>query len=437
MWRLAMATHKLYIGDNSEVLDELREKVDVIYSDPVYAAPNKAFKNYDDMSPLWLNKLSECLIKSKEIMANDGVIFISIGETQVCRLKLVCDAIFGIENKIAMVAVKTPNQTENTNIIKNTDYLLIYGQSKDSKLNFESKTQEARCTTGRAGQRIVTIDIHAGIRVEVDDGVYTDEDIFKTGGNEDLTLKKGPIVVENKELMESIQLRGRWSNPNDVRAWLKVFKKEVEGPVYNKFGKELIEFYLCGKRFQPRMIKSGYDKMCTCWPQFLTKGSTELKEEIGENEFTYPKSVDFVKYIISIGTKKKDAVILDYYAGSGTTLEAVARFNDEQGTDMTAILVTNDEKDIWKDVTLQRIRTLNDGIRPDGTVYSDGLNFGYKVIKLDKKQSKPEAKDSQRLDAIMPNHDIDKLNKYLKKAGITTDYLTLYEILALTKNDEQ
>jgi len=75
--------------------------------------------------------------------------------------------------------------------------------------------------------------------------------------------------------------------------------------------------------------------------------------------------------------------VLDYYAGSGTTLQAVAEYNDDQEKDIFAILVTNNENDIAEKVTIPRITTLQTGIRPDGSKYSDGLNFDFDVEYVD------------------------------------------------------
>ncbi len=382
-----MVKHKLYVGDNYAVLDMLIEekfKVDMIYIDPIYHAQNHYFKKYNDNEKLWFTTLVRKIKKSTELLKDDGLIFISIGDDQVCKLRLACDKMFGDDNRIAMIAVKTPNQTEGLNVIKNTEYLLIYGMGSDSKLHFEEKDQEARCTTGRYGQAIQSIDIPAGVSVEkVADGIYRNKDIKRTGGYEDVELTNGPIVVENGRLKNGITLRCRWSCPKDVRAWANKIKNGSTEPIYNKYGKELTEFYLWSERFQPRMKKKGFKKIPTTWDQYLTKGKNELTDIIGKHDFSYPKSVEFVKDIIKLGTGKDDAVVLDYYAGSGTTLQAVAEINQEDGKNIKAILVTNNENGIVDKITKPRIEALQTGIRPDGSKYSEGMDFEYEKIDID------------------------------------------------------
>lgn len=385
-----MAKHTLYVGDNNFVLDELigqETKVDMIYIDPGFRASNPHLKKYKDEARNWLQNTVANLQKAKVLLKKDGLIFISIGDDKVCDLRFVCDKIFGDENRIAMIAVKTANQTENINVIKNTEYLLIYGASQKSRLHGEEKRQEARCTTGRETQAIHTLIIPKGVRVEgVEDGYYTNDDILKTGGNEDLELVGDPIYVKNGKLHRAIRLRGRWSCPNDVRAWVTKFKSGSKEPVYNKFNKELLELYLLGPRFQPRMIKKGFDKPTTFLDWFTTKGKNQLTDVIGKHDFTYPKDVNFIKYLITLGTGMTDATVLDFYAGSGTTLQAVAELNEEKGSDINAILVTNNENDIAESITIPRIKTLQTGERPDGSVYSDGMDFEFEVVYMDFKQ---------------------------------------------------
>ena len=386
---MAMAKHKLYVGDNTTVLDKLileGIKVDMIYIDPTFHANNKFFKKYRDDEKEWLTTLMYKLQKSRILLKDDGLIFISIGDDQVCKLKLVCDKIFGERNKIAMMAVKTPNQTEGKNVIKNTEYLLIYGNSERSELSHPSKRQEGRCTTGREGQTIQTIIIPKGTRVEkVADGEYTNDDILKTGGNEDIELVGNPIIVKNGKLHRAIKLRCRWSCPNDVRNFISAQKKESNSIVRNKYGKEILELYLKGMRFQPWLVKEGFDKPPTFIDSYISKGKNNLTDVIGKHDFSYPKSVDFIKFVVAIGTHSNDAVVLDYYAGSGTTLQAVAEYNDDQGKNISTILVTNNENDIAEKITIPRIKTLQTGIRPDGSKYSDGLNFDFETeyVELD------------------------------------------------------
>lgn len=121
--------HTIYKNDNIKILNQLIEKnkkVDVIYIDPLYNAQNKYFKSYSDFCNDWNYYIEEVLSLSSKLLVEDGIIFIQIGDDSVCKLKLICDNVFGVSNKIAMFAVKTPNQTTGNNVLKNTDYILAY-----------------------------------------------------------------------------------------------------------------------------------------------------------------------------------------------------------------------------------------------------------------------------------------------------------------------
>jgi adenine-specific DNA-methyltransferase len=223
-----MAKHKLYIKDNMIAMQEMLDsgiKVDMIYADPLYNADNKFFKAYDDNVQEWTEFMRPRLELAKNLLTEMGLIFLSINEDGLFDLKPLCDEIFGKKNKIALFAVKTANQTEGRNVIKNTEYLLAYAKTEQGHLYHDPKRQEARCTTSKESQSPNYVSIPAGVRVEnVADGTYTDADIKKIGSNEDLELKKGPIIVKNHRLQSEIQLYGRWSNPTDVRNWQTNFK---------------------------------------------------------------------------------------------------------------------------------------------------------------------------------------------------------------------
>ena len=337
-----------------ELLNKDIEKFDCIYIDPLYNAKNSNFKNYNDNIKNWEDFIEKRLYIAQKLLNDAGIISISIGEDAVCQLKLICDKIFGVKNKIAMITVKTPNQTENKDIIKNADYLLIYRKSELGRLNLPHKKQEARCTTSKKSQTINTIRIPEGIRcVNIPDGIYSSP--RKVGGYEDLELvDNNEIIVKNGLTQNSIKLKGRWSCPNDLKMYFKNRKENI--PTFNKFGKKLIDFYFYDTKFQPRLVKEGFNKPTSIWDGFLSKGKNELKLIIGDNDFAYPKHSELIKYIIEITTSKKDARVLDFFAGSGTTMQAVAELNEKNNTNISCTLITNNENNIIDNITLSRLQ---------------------------------------------------------------------------------
>ena len=363
-------------GDNLDALKHLENaysgKVDMIYIDPPYNtgsdgfvyADNFKFSDDDFKEKLnlteeeisrvralngksshsaWLTFMLPRLMISKRLLSDTGVIFISIDDNEQAQLKMICDEIFNERNKIACIVSKTPNQTSDINKKQIHEYILAYSKNIDSGkiLEGDKILQYARCTTGKASQTQPEITILKGIEViDLPDGKYTK--VRKTGGNEDLHLIGDEITVINGVLDHDIVLKGRWSNPNDVRAYMKKLSLNSTEPIYNKFGKELVRFYLNGDRFQPIMEKIGSDDIETVL-DITTKGSLRL-QELGLTEtFLYPKSPELLKHLLS-KIPNKNSLILDFFAGSATTADAVMQLNKEDGGNRKYILVQLPEK---------------------------------------------------------------------------------------------
>lgn len=114
-----------------------------------------------------------------------------------------------------------------------------------------------------------------------------------------------------------------------------------------------------------------------------SQGTIVLNNILGDsNEFNNPKNVEMIKFIIE-SINNKGAIVLDFFAGSGTTGQAVLELNKEDGGHRKFILCTNNENNICTDVTYPRLKTVITGIRPDGTKYSDGLPANLYYFKTD------------------------------------------------------
>lgn len=113
-------------------------------------------------------------------------------------------------------------------------------------------------------------------------------------------------------------------------------------------------------------------------------GTSTLEDILGGRErFPYPKSLPAVIHSIRVGTDNKDAIILDFFAGSGTTGQAVLELNKEDNGNRKFILCTNNDNNICQDVTYPRIKTVITGIRQDGSQYSNGFDINLKYYKTD------------------------------------------------------
>ena len=153
------------------------------------------------------------------------------------------------------------------------------------------------------------------------------------------------------------------------------WKKDKNGwKVYQKF-------YLEGRTKQPSNL----------WTKIEgnKKATITIKNIFGKNVFDFPKPVELIKQILTIAGKK-DSLVLDFFAGSGTTAQAVLEQNKEDGGNRRFILCTNNENNICENVTYQRIKTVITGHRQDGSVYSDGIpsNLKYYITDFINKDNK-------------------------------------------------
>ncbi|MFW6116136.1 MAG: site-specific DNA-methyltransferase [bacterium] len=355
------STRNIFIeGENLEVLKSLRKsyakKVKMIYIDPPYNTGKDRIYRDDYSEPLesylertgqageegqlltsntrasgrfhsnWLSMMYPRIRVARDLLSEDGVIFISIGEREVAHLRQICDELFGEEALIGMFAVKTPNQTEERNRLANCDYLISY-RNTDQQFRFSlpEKPQTARCTTGNPDQTQPEIEFPAGVPVVgVPDGVYTET--RKTGGGEDIRIIEGPIIVEGGELARPVVLKARWSNSNDLRNFAEKIRSGSTEPLYNKFGKELTRLWLKGRRFQPQLDKVGYKLPESIWSSFTKPGSEALEELVPDASMDYPKHPEFVREIVRLGSDR-DAIVMDFFAGSCTTAQAVLELN--------------------------------------------------------------------------------------------------------------
>ena len=237
-------TRNLFIeGDNLDALKLLQEtylgRVKMIYIDPPYntgkdfiykdnftqtredyetesgqrdensgrlvANPETSGRFHSD----WLSMMYPRLKLARNVLRDDGAIAVSIGSDEVANLRSVLDEIFGEKNRVALFAVRTGNQTEDKFYVNNNECLLVYARDVQLLTHFIDRTdQSARCTTGKETQSQPEIEFPSGIEVVgVPDGVYNETE--KAGGNEDIEIVAGELVVQNGKLASPVTLKAR------------------------------------------------------------------------------------------------------------------------------------------------------------------------------------------------------------------------------------
>lgn len=372
-------------GDNFYSLTSLkmlsgkRGIVDIIYIDPPYNTGketnasgfiyNDNFVNSDDgfYHSKWLNFMYQRLKLAKDLLKNDGLIFISIGDDEQANLKLLCDQIFGRRNFIETYVWESTFRPDNSSPLlrRNAEFIHCYAKNITNIKYFNGEKSE---TTGmpsltKGKEKIKTITFPPNyVKTTLPDGLYKKG--IKDNGDElkwelikDAKVKGGVFITD-------VVLKGHsyWATQKKIEdeknagteIWIK---SEAFVPYYKKnkpainrptkiLNKEIVKDYLYS--------------------------NTELKNIFGYKPFNNPKPTTLIKYLLNF-LDKKDATILDFFAGSGTTGQAVMELNEDDGGTRKFILCTNNENKICEDVTYTRLKTIITGIRSDKTKYSNGL----------------------------------------------------------------
>lgn len=365
-------------GDNYHALSVLnythKGKVDVIYIDPPYNTGNKDFKyndSYVDQEDAfrhskWISFMDNRLRLSRNLLSDDGFIFISIDDYEQATLKILCDHIFGEENFIGNIIWQrsySPINLKKT-LSQNHDFILVYckGNSTDATFDKLPRTEDANSR-------------------------YKNPDNDPRGVWKSSDLSVGP-VIKNK-VFEIITPSGKKALPPKGRCW--VLSKDR----YEEFlNDNRIWFGPNGdavpsiKRFLSE-VSDGMTPMSLWTYQEVghtQDGKKELKDLLHEMEspFDTVKPLKLIDRILKlVVSKKKDALILDFFAGSGTTGHAVIDLNVQDGGDRKFILCTDNESNICEDVTYQRIRRVLTGYKNKNGEKIEGLTGNLRYYKTD------------------------------------------------------
>lgn len=350
------ATGNLLIkGDNLDALRLLRQnyfgQIKLIYIDPPYNTQSDAFIYRDDFSAKqsevlaqlgynadnidyikniygarthsgWLSFMYPRLLLAKDLLRDDGVIFISIDDNEQAQLKLLCDEVFGEENFVASIAWKKRSSPDARDTIGSVhDWILCYTKASE-------KIKTAISKMPLSAQRI---------------DAYANPDSDERGdwASVDMTGMTGRAT---KDQYFNITLpSGRTIKPPEGRSWGVSEKTFLELRADNR-----IWFGLKGDnvpRIKRFLSESDGQVVPSLWDMTDAGSNDEAKKEVNElmerpDVFDTPKPTRLIERILTIATKKDDAaIVLDFFAGSGTTGEAVMRLNAEDGGQRQFILV--------------------------------------------------------------------------------------------------
>ena len=388
-------THILIEGDNYHALTCLnfthRGKIDVIYIDPPYNTGSDGFtykdrrfldkypngeeikKDHPKRHSAWLSFMEKRLRLAKDLLSNRGVIFISIDDNEQANLKLLCDKVFGEPNFVAIIPwrKRTAKADVPHKLSQDYEWILCYakpgfnaGISKDSRKYYETPDFPGRpwrvhdMTTQRN-------------KDERPNCYFT---IVNPKNGEKYKANPKRVWANNEDTFQLFYAVGRIVFPGDydflniTKPVLRYFKEDDERKAGEFFG------FTAASTDLPNEVGMTQD------------GTKDLDAIFGEKVFPFPKPVSLIQHLIRIATPGESpcATILDFFAGSGTTMHAVSKLNMADGGKRQCILCTNNEQNICKEVTYPRSERVINGFVNHGTVTDVLFSEKLSVAKLKK-----------------------------------------------------
>lgn len=392
-------------GDNLHSLRLLEKthkgKIDVIYIDPPYNTGGNDF-TYDDQyvdgndayrHSKWISFMAVRLRSMRELLSKTGVIFINIGEQEVASLKLLCDEIFGEDNGITIFSRQMKSGgAKGKFYTPNIDYILAYARNISELPNFRAIMTQKQIDvfyskTETEGNRVGE--------------VYGEERLFKASlearpnqryyiqcPDGSFAIPPGEHFPANLVEGETVLPSGsdkvwKWIYPRYKAELAKnniVFKRTKTSGLVDEHGNQspwnIYNKLWLSEQQDKGVVPSNFIT------EFENRQSAAEMKRLGIS-FTYAKPVNLIKYLLTIANQPKDIIVLDCFAGSGTTGHAVLQLNEDDGGSRQFILCTNNEGDICETVTYPRIKTVITGQRSDGSAYSDGLSANVKCYRTD------------------------------------------------------
>lgn len=450
-------TENLYIeGDNLEVLKLLQEaylgKVKMIYIDPPYNTgndfiyaddfmrsqkeeneqmgmydedENHLFKNTDSNGKFhsdWCSMIYSRLMLARNLLADDGVIFISIDDNEVQNLRKICDEVFGAHNylnQFAWVSNITGRQISGCGAAKTWESVLVYCKmlSCSYSMNVNISFAKEKMPDAYKG---FNKDIRTDSRGQfaVGDTLYNHNrkfneetrpnlvfSIFYNPNTEEISTGN---IGEVKPGFIELPPHPNGDGTHKYHAW-RWSKQKIENESYDlivlKTSKGGYEIYTRIREFNSTLLKDIITN--------IANGDSEVQKLFdGKKLFDYPKSVDLLKTFIG-SIPYDDALILDFFSGSATTAHAVMQLNAEDGGHRKFIMVQlpepcDEKSEAFKagyknicEIGKERIRRAGEKIKEENPLTTQDLDIGFRVLKLD---------DSNMKDVYYAADDYDQQN---------------------------
>ena len=447
-------TQNLYIeGDNLDVLKVLREtylgKVKMIYIDPPYNTGNDFVYNDDfaqgkddfeqssglfdeegnqTIDPMqrntesngrfhtdWLNMIYPRLKVARDLLSDDGVIFISIDDNEIENLRKVCDEIFGNENIVANLVWEQGRKSMAAQVAVNHEYCLIYCKNRRLCIDYDNSVPNKNWRTLKQGL----------------DKIYAEVDRLSALYGSDIKKIEKGLAAFYKLLPDSdpakaqshykkfdpclgIYYQGDISQGTGKGGRFPIIHPKTGLPCKCPSGGWRFSESKLPELLRENRIAFGADETTVpCLKRFLKEveyevfasvfykdgrgASKRLDSLMSAHLFDYPKDEDIIKNFVSLVTsyESTDSLVLDFFSGSATTAHAVMQLNAEDGGNRRFIMVqlpelTDEKSEAYKagyknicEIGKERIRRAGKKIKEEAGLSAQNLDIGFRVLKLD------------------------------------------------------
>lgn len=385
--------HILIEGDNLEALTALtythEGKIDVIYIDPPYNTKNKdfvyndKFVDYEDeyRHSKWLSFIDKRLRIAKRLLSDKGVIFISIDDNEQANLKLLCDEVFGEKNSIGEIIWETATDNNPTQISIEHEYVFCFAKFKENLPKWFRTSDKAMLIK----QKYLQIK-ESGIS-----DLSEIRRLLKSWINKQ--KKTGEIDLSGVSHYDYVDEKGVYYPGNSANTKPGDYTYDILHPITGKVCAKPANGYrwpsstfwaaaangdvLWGKdeTIIPKIkkrIETATELLKSYYYEDGRTASNFLDDILGSRKFNNPKPLNLINKLL-VFSSLKDSLILDFFAGSGTTLHATMQLNAEDGGKRQCILVTNNENNICRDVTYERNKRVINGYTTPKGVEVEGL----------------------------------------------------------------
>ena len=428
-------TENLYIeGDNLDVLKVLRENylgaIKMIYIDPPYNTGNDFVYNddfaqsrddfeassgaFDEdgnqlIDPMqrntesngrfhtdWLNMIYPRLKVARDLLSEDGVIFISIDDNELNNLRKICDEIFGSSNfEATIIPISNPGGRDYKQVAITNEYLLIYSKTSASILNEMPQEVEFKLVDSKGGYdprelRNRNPKFHSGNRPNLFYPFYVNPLLKDKNGYYPVSLTPSSeyhveVRPYNSQGAESVW---RWGKQKAATNIVPDSTDESQIMARQKSSGDWSIYEKC---------RRSTTKAKSVWAETEMRtenGTREVRAIFGSTYFDHPKPLGLV-YRTSVMGTDEDSIILDFFSGSATTAHAIMKLNAEDGGKRKFIMVqlpeiTDEKSEARKagyeticQIGEERIRRAGKRIKEDAGLNGQDLDIGFRVLKLD------------------------------------------------------